>query len=257
MSKKDKDLIWIKKIKNIVRFVLFYLYSIILITFPIFLLYFWRFRYISEINEFLKFSLWPLIVIGTVYYFRSNIAGLINRIQNIKGAGMEVSCLTDKGQKEEKVIETKPISETLSQEIKNQLSSSLDEIKIEYSGKIEALKQESNKKEEYLINELSLTNLALEFERIYRVIFGSQIQMLRILKEQVNGSLPSKSVISMFIFTQRSNDPNLNNFTFEKYMSFLTNNNLIASGVNFYKLTVKGIDFLSYIDYQKYPNKNL
>jgi hypothetical protein len=85
--------------------------------------------------------------------------------------------------------------------------------------------------------------ILFRFERVYRLIFKSQIDILRILK----GSLLPKQVIEDIYKTTKWNGV----YTFELYMGFLISNTLLLyyPEQDSYGLTVLGNIFLEYIDY--------
>ena len=99
---------------------------------------------------------------------------------------------------------------------------------------------------------LERIEVELEFERIYNLIFGSQIFLLKLL---VNNSMGAydiinyyQSVILKFVV--------LHTWDFNLYLRILVNNNLITIDQNIYKITPKGILFIKYIEVIRQYNLN-
>ena len=98
-----------------------------------------------------------------------------------------------------------------------------------------------------LIRHLAATQLALDFEQIYNIIFGSQIFLLRQLNEAAGVGLDHDAIKSHFEHVQGLFSEQLNSWTLEQYLSFLFGRTLITIKDNNYHLTIKGVDFLIWI----------
>ena len=98
-----------------------------------------------------------------------------------------------------------------------------------------------------LIRHLAATQLALDFEQIYNIIFGSQIFLLRKLNEAAGTGLNIEKIKSHFEHVQGLFDEQLNSWTLEQYLSFLFGRTLITVKDNSYHITIKGVDFLIWL----------
>ncbi|MCL4360349.1 hypothetical protein M1555_03800 [Patescibacteria group bacterium] len=174
------------------------------------------------ILEYVKVLIWPSIVIFLIIKFNQEIKNLLNRIQSADLPGGTRVNLSPPPQYE-KLAENNP-----------------------KTSEIEKIKKD-----------LSYTQIYLDFERIYRFIFGSQIELLKRLRAQEtrNGE-QSKDTILFFVFTQNI-FPLLKNWTFDFYLKFLFDAGLIHSRNDHYLITDKGKAFLSYIEFLNFPNKTL
>jgi len=105
-----------------------------------------------------------------------------------------------------------------------------------------------------LKKEIERLNNAKTFERIYNLIFGSQINIIS--KTISNGgSLPIENVISIYNDTIFKN-PGLKNYSFDTYIHFLINTGLLSfveplSSEKIIEITTRGKDFFNYIVSEK------
>jgi hypothetical protein len=100
---------------------------------------------------------------------------------------------------------------------------------------------------EVLVKQLSVIKLSLAAETTYRVIFGSQIRLLRFLNlygPQLSGR------VHQFYESAREKFPLLyESYSFEKYVEYLVTNLLISKGQdgNIYSITAAGREFLKWM----------
>ncbi len=190
------------------------------------------------ILKFINVLAWPVTVVVILYFLKSEIKGLINRIIGGKlPGGVEFNSPlnqekpnTDIPKDILELVNTKDVSK------KNNVINS----------------------ETQLVKELET---ALFFERTYRIIFGSQMKLLEELRIRgITGAIYED--IAAYYQQTRAQWPTLNSNPLESYLGFLTQSGLIEemSGEQQrkYKITSKGVDFLEYIEKLNYPkNKNL
>ena len=213
--------------------------------------------------EYIKILIWPLIASLSLFvFFRKKLANLIDRITIIKGpVGTEIRAEDQnkiQGQTEKIHIKTKgKINKLIKPEIEN--------IRKEYEEKLDKEVKEKTNKDviiKNLLDQISIKDIQINLEKIYNLIFGSQILLLKILKnnEDVNSQYyNSQNVFSYFENTKRT-WPALQNWTATLYMTFLINNDLVIYNLNEdkYSITPKGRLFLSYLHEQQYNEfKNL
>lgn len=208
------------------------------------------------ILDFTRVLTWPFIVGGFLIYFRKNIGGLVDRITLVKGpGGTEIRVEQQQraeGQKE-------GIGKISKEDVKNDLQSQIEEIKKQYEDQLSKEKKASTDKDQiinHLLEQLSFKSLQLEFEQIYRLIFGSQIDLLKRLKASPYFKEPTGNTILFFVLTQRI-FPIFTNWTFNQYLNFLFTTNLIYFANDCYFITDRGKAFLAYIEILNYPKKDL
>ena len=98
-----------------------------------------------------------------------------------------------------------------------------------------------------LIKHLAVTQLWLTAERVYRMIFGSQITLLKFLN--TSGGSTSKVTLSQYYDVVKTQFPeSYNNYSFEQYLQFLLTQGLITTEDNeHYVITMGGKEFLKWI----------
>lgn len=199
--------------------------------------------YLQLILDYLKVLIWPLVISGFIIYFKKNIRNLIDRITNIKGpGGTEI-----RAEQQQRVEDQEEGIEKISKgDVKNDLQ--LSEEKKASTDKDQIINN--------LLEQLSSKSLQLEFEQIYRLIFGSQIDLLKRFKDTPNFGESTKDTIFFFVLTQRI-FPVFASWTFTKYLNFLFTTNLIYFENDCYFITDKGKAFLAYIEILHYPKKDL
>jgi len=93
---------------------------------------------------------------------------------------------------------------------------------------------------------LAATQLALDYEHIHNLIFGTQINLLKRLNEVV-GQGRSGDYMANFLVEVKAIFPELADWTLDKYLTFLSTNNLITINEGGYHITNKGVDYLTWI----------
>ena len=98
-----------------------------------------------------------------------------------------------------------------------------------------------------LAHHLAATQIALEFEQVHSVIFGSQIFLLKKLNEFSGDGLDPSYVQKHFDQVQGLFSEGLSDWTVEKYLSFLLYRLLIRMDFGKYHITVRGAEFLIWL----------
>ena len=98
-----------------------------------------------------------------------------------------------------------------------------------------------------LTHHLAATQIALEFEQVHSVIFGSQIFLLKKLNEFSSVGLDPSYLEKHFDGVQKMFSDGLGDWTLEQYLSFLYNRTLIRMDFGKYHLTVRGAEFLLWL----------
>jgi hypothetical protein len=187
---------------------------------------------------------WPLalviIVIFFMILFRRQIGNLIPHIRKIGRNGLE----THPPQLLQKESEDRLPTKDFMREFDNAVwRAQEDLIKKDLEDKNLSIEGKIN----YLTKKLAVTSLARSFEFIYSSIWGSQIQILKLMNSQ-NG-VPIE-VIKPFYDLASNNYPVVfTNYPFEKYMDFLAVHGLILKKNDLSFITEYGREFLAFLVY--------
>lgn len=196
------------------------------------------------ILEYLKILVWPIIVTVFIVYFRNEIRQLIKRGLNFKFPGGPEIGFGNIPSQEDQNIDKSTNTDDINK---------FGEIFKKYETKIKEIGDTRQKLETELIN----TTIYLEFERIYNMIFGSQVLLLKVLKsnQEINKLFYNSENIVNYFFSIKANWPQeLQNWTAGLYMKFLMDSSLISFNghIDQYSITDKGVAFLSYIAIRGY-----
>ena len=113
-------------------------------------------------------------------------------------------------------------------------------------------------KVDYLIRHLALSQLYLNFEKCYSLIFGSQIYLLKRLNEVLGEGRDINFIRTHFDQVQTSFSPSFDDWTLDTYMQYLFENRLVTQQDNRFHITVRGIGFLVWLTKSgKKENKGL
>lgn len=233
---------WIGGIRVALIALLKVIYLLIFIGIFIFLMYSWNLDKADRIFSFLETSFWPIIILLVIFLFKTELSNLISKgVVIILPGGHEL-----------RFNEPAPQQETTQKNPEPKRIEDYKEIEKQYEEKIKEL----GKGQEELKTQLINAQIYLDFERIYRVIFGTQIDLLKRLRSIFPLGQPSKDTIFFFALTQRL-FPVFANWTFAQYLNFLFTSNLIYYDNGSYFVTDRGKAFLAYIEILNYPKKDL
>ena len=98
-----------------------------------------------------------------------------------------------------------------------------------------------------LVRHLAATQIALEFEQVHGLIFGSQIYLLKILNEAASVGVAPAVVDKHFEHVQKLFAPQLGSWTKDDYLRFLFDRLLIRRDAGQYRITVRGNNFLMWM----------
>jgi hypothetical protein len=215
------------------------------------------FEQLIQLIEVLKWPICGLIALGLVFVaFRVNIASFLDRVKRIGKDGLHAEPIS-KPELQTKENEQKNIKMQI-QELLQPLHSP---VILEKENAIRAeLKQRDLPFEgasiDILITYLAQTQLALVFEQTYRLIFGSQIYLLKYANER--GGLSQNEIDGHFENVKKLFEPNFDEWSVEKYLYFLLAHSLLTKSEGEYFITNLGVDFLGWVVRRGYTeNKNL
>lgn len=106
-----------------------------------------------------------------------------------------------------------------------------------------------------LVRYLATTLLLVTFEEFYRIIFGSQIFLLKTANENRAPGLHDKFVQDHFSQVRQLFVPTFDQWKVEDYVHFLLTSGLLLKDGDFYQITNLGVDFLEWITKIGAPEK--
>ena len=191
---------------------------------------------------------WPLVIIIIVFIFKKSISSLINRIKSIKGGKYGIETELSKKQLETQNVLEKP--KTKMTTIEKGLNLISDDtrkriqIAIKQETELDKVKDESEKTQ-LLLKYSEALYVILRFERIYNLIYGSQIKLLTHLNSSIKET--TESIIFFYNDAVEVN-PTLKEYPYKNYLAFLESQGLIIIGKeNSIQISIFGRDFLKYM----------
>lgn len=188
---------------------------------------------------------WPAIVLiialTSIFLFRREVSGLIGRIRSISKEGITTSAAE---QIHKAAIEKPSSSDELMRAFDRiSLRQQEDLIKRDLTDKGLENNSEAAK---VLIRHLAATQLALFFERVNAIIWGSQINILQHLNAKVEGD--TRDAVKSYYDIAATIHPDLfQAYSFENYLNFLIGYGLITESTSRLYITQLGQDFLIFI----------
>lgn len=203
----------------------------------------------AQFVDLIKSLAWPLVTAIVVFYFRGDVRALIGRLHKAGPTGVEFSAVTNQatsasaagGEKTGLLKDFPGLGRT-------DAIASVERLLIDNLEKQNILEKD---KVEYLIRHLAETRLVTHFFRLYTYILGSQIDGLRRLNERKKVSIEEAKE---FFEEIKSRNPALyQNFSFEQWLRYLANNNLIRVDSSLVEITDAGRDFLLFLTIERLP----
>ncbi len=186
---------------------------------------------------------WPVVALivwlVALFLFRAPVSALIGRTKKVGKGGLEIF----ENQPAQPTDEKKGINEffrgfdsPLLVEAEQLILKDLKDRKIEGP----------DDRERALVRSLASTNTVLHFERVYGLLWASQLTCLRYLNSRDQGA----EVIEIVPFYElaKAEYPNwYENYSFERWLAFLRSFNLVGGSDLHVFITVAGREFLKYL----------
>ncbi len=188
---------------------------------------------------------WPAVVGFIAFFYRSEIRSILPRVRKAGPIGIELDAVQQQ-QKEAKADapsgELKPLPGINRTKALEAVERNLhDSLKI----------YDENNRLDILVSYLAQARLELSFERIYRVIFGSQIEGLRHLSEV--GQVSFDEARAFFDRVKEKYPELYEDYGFAGWLGFLESEYLVHRNGNFIEITDFGRDFLAYLANRRLP----
>lgn len=186
---------------------------------------------------------WPVVVLilglVTVFLFRTQFSAFIGRTKKVGKGGIE----TFENQPTQPTNEEKGIEEffrgfdsPLLVEAESLILKDLGDRKIEGSGD----------REKALVRSLASTTIVLHFERVYGLLWASQLACLRYLNPRDQGTQVT-DIVPFYDLARATYQSLYENYSFERWLAFLRISNLVREVDSHVFITVGGREFLKYL----------
>jgi hypothetical protein len=204
----------------------------------------------STVLDYLRVLAWPAVVAAFLGLFflryRDNIGRLIDRVVSVKVPGATLDLQPTQTQHE--------VDDAVAETLIDEQFELVEGVRAEYVRRLAEEQVQQTELTNYLLTELATKELQVDFERIYRIIWGSQIAALRSLRAAPAG-LPRTPIEAHLSQAKQTTIEILRpKATFEEWFSFLESTDLAtASPDGLYRIKPKGVGFLTYIEGLAYP----
>ena len=199
---------------------------------------------LDAIVDLLKGVSWPIAAIVIALAFKAEFRSMLPRLRRVGPTGAEFDAAEKQQTKSDQVQSTGELKELPGfprtpaiENLERQLHTNLQYI-------------DSDKRLDLLLRLLAQTRLEAAFERIYRLIFGIQIAILKRLNEK--SSIIIDEASSIFL-TYASQFQELQGYGFDSWLSFLVSNELIRKTTTSLEIADIGRDFLLYLVAKQLP----
>lgn len=192
----------------------------------------------------MEIIVWPILVLilSVIFMltFKKDISNLIARISGVKLPGFKATT--------EQEIINKPFDKVPSDELMKSFDS---KFLLEQEKKITDDLRGRNiiedvEKNKILIRFLAATQIQLTFERLYSHIYGSQLNILQSLNSNPNGDTKD-AIIQIYSQASQMYPEVYKTYSFDDYIGFMINFNLVEQKNGRYHITYIGKDFLTFI----------
>ncbi len=204
----------------------------------------------QRMDNWIQYITWPLsiLLLGIFFllFFKKQISDFIDRTKPISKNGIMTDTHSilqkadsendaqNNANKDQMAYGESPVFIELQENIRKDL--------------IEKKLTKDSDKIDYLVGQLSTYFIRSDFEMIYRIIFGSQIFLLKKLNQSKPSGIFEDIIEKHFKYTQEKYPEVFQGWTVDSYLRFLFLRNLILKMEDgTFHITVKGIELLSWI----------
>lgn len=190
---------------------------------------------------------WPhfafIFALVFILLFKKELRGILGRITSIDKSGIKTQSLPEAQREEKKSADG-------AQELLLAIGDTVvlrdieGRIKQELNGKGLETEGETNR---VLVKYLAAALVAVDFEQIHNLIFGSQIFLLKKLNEVAGQGLHSFAVVAFFESVKQQHSTELSDWNLENYLQFLVARNLITTQSGIYHITNLGNEYLVWL----------
>lgn len=174
-------------------------------------------EYLKIFTELIQGVIWPVSLMSALYYFRTEIKERFPYIKKISPTGVELT----QQKSLELSLETKTASSNMLSDRKK--TTLIRKIELKIQADLNEIKPD--KQVGILINNLAISRIAHDCQRVNSMIFGSQVKLLQQLEEN-GGSLPMKAAKKIFLRAKIDYEDFYGDSKFSQWFNFLETNQL-------------------------------
>jgi hypothetical protein len=198
----------------------------------------------DEIADLLSKIGWPHITLmfGIIFIvvFKTPISNFLNRVDSVGKDGVTTNRSPEAQNEEPKKNDLDELLAIGNSEVISQIESAIVAELIEKGLDV------SGDTSKVLVKHLATTQLALEYEQVHGLIFGSQIRLLKILNE-VAGQGKHADYLLGFFSALKEREPSFKDWDIRNYLYFLSERFLITKVDDQYHISKKGVEYLIWI----------
>lgn len=197
------------------------------------------------IIEVIKYGSWPIVTIlgmTGLYFLKDKIGLVFGGVKSAKVGENEIQFYENKqslptdNQIQQDLQHLIPVDPTgIRGDLEEKINKQLSEIKGDYQ------------KIDILVKHLAQQQISSMFEKVYYLIFGSQIRLLEFLSVQPDGKAPAQALAPFFEITKYNNPEHFGTDHFSDFMQFLLNWQLVENHGGDWGITKNGRAFIIYI----------
>jgi hypothetical protein len=197
--------------------------------------------------------------LACVVLFRMRIGELLGRLKSVRIGGNSIDVGSTPNPQEAALAGPKKSESQRAEEI---LHGFADAVILEHEKRIaDDLEQQGivqgEKRDQLLRRLLAAAVMSIEFERLYRAVYGSQILALQKLNERAPIGLPLDQLRLFYNLGRDSFPAVYASYNLEEWLAFLESFGLINRSTGNIQLSVRGRSFLVYLTNQGYPLEKL
>jgi hypothetical protein len=199
----------------------------------------------------MELIVWPAIVLilglVCIFAFKKSLERLIDRTQKVGKGGLEAAAAIQAAEGQQPASK----AEEVLKEFDNELVVKREE---EIQQWLQGFRLKTTEdRERVLIRHLAVLSWVKVFEKVYSLIWGSQLGVLQFLNSVGPGGADT-GVVRPWFDQAAAREPNLYaGDTPERWLGFLENQGLIQKAGPNVAITLEGREFLKYIIHQGYP----
>ena len=207
---------------------------------------------INAVSPIVESIAWPLIVLLILILYQNTFSNILkilaSRVSKLGTKGIDFEALPKQKNINESIQEKESLNEVLDNMNLGLIKEYQDILTPEFET---GAKKHNLTVEDFLRAKTTELYLAWHYEKIYRVIFGTQILALQTLN--ATGLKSTKSAIQAIYDRAVSDNAGFyDGISYENWLSFLETNDLIIINEDNVEISIEGQGFLNYINEQKY-----